>query len=222
MKSHNLLSGKTKIVDLSQIISGDTTIYPGDPVPQMKPLSTVKHAGTRTTLLTLGTHSGTHVDTPSHVLDDKRTVDTLPLDAFFGRAWVFDVAYKAQGSPVLPDDLATSAPLAAGDIALIYTGSNNKHRARPRLQPHVYLDESAAEWLIDKDVKAIGVDSLSVDRYDSETFGVHRKLLSHNVVLFENLSSNLQLLVGRHVLFFGVPLRLKAAEASPIRAFAVY
>ncbi len=217
----DLLSVKTRVIDLSQTISGDTPVYPGDPAPRIEPLSTVELSGARTTLLALGTHTGTHVDTPTHVLSQKRTIDELPLDAFYGPAWVFDVTRTTQNACVPSDDLDTGSPLYKGDIALIYTGESDR-KALFAPHRHSYLDDSAAEWLITRQVKAVGIDSLSVDRYDSTTYDVHRKLLSNNIVLFENLSSNLKLLVGQRVLFFGVPLRLRAAEASPIRAFAVY
>ncbi|MGZ4905447.1 MAG: cyclase family protein [Halobacteriota archaeon] len=221
MIGQDLLSANTRVIDLSQTISVDTPVYPGDPVPRIELLSTVELAGAKMTLLALGMHTGTHVDTPSHILPEERTIDELPLEAFYGPAWVFDVARTAQKSPVQSDDLDTGSPLCKGDIALIYTGASEGKTSN---EPHVhsYLDDSAAEWLIERRVKAVGTDSLSVDRYDSETYDVHRKLLSHNIVLFENLSSNLRLITARYVLFFGVPLRLKEAEASPIRAFAVY
>ncbi|MGZ4905973.1 MAG: cyclase family protein [Halobacteriota archaeon] len=221
MIGQDLLSVKTRVIDLSQIISVDTPVYPGDPVPRIELLSTVELAGARTTLLALGTHTGTHVDTPSHILSEERTIDELPLEAFYGRAWVFDVTRTAQESPVQSDDLDTGSPLGKGDIALIYTGASGREASKAP-QVHSYLDDSAAEWLVKKRVKAVGVDSLSVDRYDSKTYDVHRKLLSNNIVIFENLSGNLKLLVGKRVLFFGLPLRLKAAEASPVRAFALY
>ena len=222
MIGQDLLFVNTRVIDLSQTISADTPVYPGDPVPRIEPLSTIELAGAKTTLLALGTHTGTHVDTPSHILPDGRTIDELSLEAFYGAAWVFDVSSTAQKSPVQSGDLDTGSPLCKGDIALIYTGSSGRKTSNSARQLHSYLDESAAEWLIERQVKAVGIDSLSVDRYDSETNDIHRKLLLHNIVLFENLSSNLSLVTERYVLFFGVPLRLKAAEASPIRAFAVY
>lgn len=221
MIGKDLLSAKTRVIDLSQTISVDTPVYPGDPVPRIELLSTVELAGARTTLLAFGTHTGTHVDTPSHILPEERTIDELPLETFYGPAGVFDVSRAAQKYSVQSDDLETGSPLSKGDIALIYTGASDRKTSNAPYV-HSYLDDSAAEWLVERRIKAVGIDSLSVDSYDSKTYDVHRKLLSNNIVLFENLSSNLKLLVGKRVLFFGVPLRLKGAEASPVRAFAIY
>jgi kynurenine formamidase len=62
---------------------------------------------------------------------------------------------------------------------------------------------------------------MSVDPLDSLENEVHKKLLQNDIVIFENLSNNLRLLVGKHALFFGMPLKLVRADASPVRAFAL-
>lgn len=71
-------------------------------------------------------------------------------------------------------------------------------------------------------MKAVGIDSISVDPFGSNTYEVHSTLFQNNVVVIENLSSNLRLLAGKNVLFFCVPLKLKNVEASPVRAFAFW
>jgi kynurenine formamidase len=78
-----------------------------------------------------------------------------------------------------------------------------------------------ADCLIEKQVRAVGIDSMSVDPLGSPKNEVHKKLLQNGIVIFENLSDNLRVLTGQRVLFFGAPLRLKRADASPIRAFAL-
>jgi kynurenine formamidase len=62
---------------------------------------------------------------------------------------------------------------------------------------------------------------MSVDSLDSSENEVHKKLLQNEIVIFENLSNNLRFLVGARAIFFGMPLRLERAEASPVRAFAL-
>jgi kynurenine formamidase len=75
--------------------------------------------------------------------------------------------------------------------------------------------------LIEKRGKAVGIDSMSVDSLDSSDNEVHKKFLSNNTVIFENVSNNRRLLLGKRVLFFGMPLKLERADASPVRAFAL-
>jgi kynurenine formamidase len=195
--------------------------YPGDPTPLIEQLSTIKEGGANTTQIILGAHTGTHVDVPYHLLVRGKTVDELPLETFCGSALTYDLADYALGSRVSPDDLKKAPPLKNGEIALFHTGSNAPATSGSTTRPYTYLDITMADWLIEKKAKAVGIDSMSVDPLDSPKSEVHMKLLQNGIVIFENLSNNLRLLTGQRVLFFGVPLRLKRADASPIRAFAL-
>jgi arylformamidase len=209
------------IVDLSLLISAEMPTYPGDPSPRIEPLSTIKEGGANMTRIILGTHTGTHVDVPYHLLERGKTVDELPLETFCGSALTYDLADNVHGSRVSSEDLQREIPLKSGEIALFYTGSNAPTASGSTIRPYTCLDISAADCLIEKQVRVVGIDSMSVDPLSSATNEVHKKLLQNGIVIFENLSDNLRLLAGRRVLFFGAPLRLKRADASPIRAFAL-
>jgi kynurenine formamidase len=117
--------------------------------------------------------------------------------------------------------LKKGIPLKSGEIALFYTGSNAPAASGSTSRPYTCLDNTMADCLIEKQVRAVGIDSMSVDPLGSPKNEVHKKLLQNGIVIFENLSDNLRLLTGQRVLFFGAPLRLKRADASPIRAFAL-
>ena len=158
---------------------------------------------------------------PYHLLARGKTVDELPLETFCGSAVTYDLTHKALGSRVSPDDLKKAIPLKNGEIALFYTGSNVPATSGSTSRPYTSLDITMADWLIEKQAKAVGIDSMSVDLLHSPENEVHKKLLQNGIVIFENLSDNLRLLMGQRVLFFGAPLRLKRADASPIRAFAL-
>jgi kynurenine formamidase len=82
------------------------------------------------------------------------------------------------------------------------------------------LDESAAEWLRERRVKAFGVDSPSPDNPISRTYPVHMMCRDAGITHFENLA-NLERLVGRRFTFIGFPLRIRAGTGSPVRAVAV-
>jgi arylformamidase len=210
-----------RIVDLSLPISADTATYPGDPSPLIEALSTIDNGGANTTRIILSAHAATHVDVPYHLLESGKTVDELPLEAFCGSALTYDLTHKALASCICPDDLELSTPLRRGEVALFYTRSNEATKSGSASRHFTYFDTALADWLIEKQVKAVGIDSLSVDSFDSSENEVHKKLLQNEIVIFENLSKNLRLLVGKRALFFGMPLRLERAEASPVRAFAL-
>ena len=216
-----MLQNVHTLVDLSVLVSADMPIYPGDPNPLIEPLSTIKEGGANTTRIILGAHTGTHVDVPYHLLVRGKTVDELPLETFCGSAVTYDITHKTFGSRVSPDDLKKGIPLKNGEIALFYTGSNAQATSGSTSRPSTSLDITMADWLIEKQAKAAGIDSMSVDPLHSPKNEVHKKLLQKGIVIFENLSDNLRLLTGQRVLFFGAPLRLERADASPLRAFAL-
>ncbi len=210
-----------RIVDLSLPISADTATYPGDPSPRIEVLSTIDKGGANTTRILLSAHAATHVDVPYHLLESGKTVDELPLEAFCGSARTYDLTHKALGSRICPDDLATKIPLRQCEIALFYTRSNDPTMNGSARRGFTCFETALADWLIDKRVKAVGIDSMSVDPLDSRENEVHKRLLENEIIIFENLSNNLRLLAGKRAIFFGMPLRLERAEASPVRAFAL-
>ena len=210
-----------RIVDLSLPISADTATYPGDPRPRIEVLSTIDKGGANTTRILLSAHAATHVDVPYHLLESGKTVDELPLEAFCGSALTYDLTHKALGSRICPGDLTTKIPLQQCDIALFYTRSNDPTMNGSARRCFTCFDTALADWLIERRVKAVGIDSMSVDSLGSSENEVHKKLLQNEIVIFENLSSNLRLLVGKRALLFGMPLRLEHADASPVRAFAL-
>jgi arylformamidase len=210
-----------RIVDLSLSLSAETDTYPGDPQPQIEMLSTIERDGANVTCVVLSTHAGTHVDVPYHFLELGESVDELALDSFCGSALTYDVTNKVSGSGICPDDLDPSITVKRGEIALFYTQSSDPATNVSTKRSCTYLDTTLADWLVEKRVKAVGIDSMSVDSIDTLENEVHKKLLQNDIVIFENLSNNLRLLVGKHAFFFGMPLKLVRADASPVRAFAI-
>ena len=210
-----------RIVDLALPLSAETATYPGDPHPQIEMLSTIERDGANVTRVVLSTHAGTHVDVPYHLLEFGKSVDELTLDAFCGNALTCDVSNRVLGSCISLDDLDPSITVKRGEIALFYTQYNDPAKNASKKRNWTYLDTTLAEWLIEKRVKAVGTDSMSVDPLDSLENEVHKKLLQNDIVIFENLSNNLRLLLGKRAFFFGMPLKLVRADASPVRAFAV-
>ena len=80
------------LIDMTHTITPEIPIYPGTPVPALTPACTLTRDGFRETLLTLSSHTGTHMDAPAHLLQDGRTLDQMPMSQFSGRATVLDVS----------------------------------------------------------------------------------------------------------------------------------
>jgi arylformamidase len=210
-----------RIVDLSLPLSAETVTYPGDPRLQIEILSTIERDGANTSRVVLSTHAGTHVDVPYHLLEQGESIDELALDSFCGSARTYDVSNKVLGSCISINDLDANIKVKRGEIALLYTRSSDPATNVSTKHSCNYLDMTLADWLIEKRIKAVGINSISVDSLNTLENEVHKKLLQNDILIFENLSNNLRLLVGKHTFFFGMPLKLVRADASPVRAFAL-
>ena len=93
------------IIDLTHTISPETFVYPGTPAPSFSATRTLTMNGARETLLQMGSHTGTHMDAPRHILREGSSLDQLPPSQFCGRAAVLDVSGLEEGSVITADFL---------------------------------------------------------------------------------------------------------------------
>ena len=196
-----------KIHDLTCTISQNMRIYPGDPKPKFSPHATIKDNVANVTRITLGSHTGTHVDAPWHFLQEGNSIDIEPLTKFIGDAVVIDASHTNN----ITAKNFSSFDVKSDDIVLLYTGTGD------RLTDFAYLDVSAAEWLIEHEVKCVGIDTASVEKYGDKEAPVHKMLLEKQIGIIENLT-NLSQFVNRRIFFVCLPLPLKGIDGSPARA----
>jgi len=157
--------GKMKLVDLSHPFGFGTPMWPaGDDPYTVKVQYMSKH--NRLTQLFHGYHMhiGTHADSPSHVIQGGAYTHEVPLESYYGSAVVLDIP-KGKWGVVTPEDLEKATPkIEKDDIVIINTGS---HRFwGPNDEYFMYgpgLNKAAAEWLIDKGIKALGLDMQALD-----------------------------------------------------------
>ena len=184
-------------------------------------------------------HGGTHLDAPIHFAEDRWTADAIPLERLFGPAVVVDLRAKTERDP---DALLTVADLAAVEaaqgripddsIVLLRTGWESRwpDRARylgtaaPGDTAHLHfpgVGADAATWLTTaRRLRAIGIDTASIDRGASRRFEAHRALANANVPIFENLTG-LGALPPRGAVFVGLPMKIGGGSGGPLRAIAL-
>ena len=204
-----------EIYDISVVIDTGMVVWPGDSgVALTHETVEVEDAQVRVTRMALGVHTGTHVDAPLHFLSGAADVTTLALSTLIGPAQVYH----------LPDvDVITAAVLTGLDFPpgterVLFRTRNSTYWAEPAPTFHpdfvgVALD--AAAWLIERGVRLIGVDYLSVSPYD-QSVPVHTVLLQAGVILLEGLNLN-AIEAGRYHLIC-LPLKLQGSDGSPARA----
>ena len=211
------------IIDLTHTISPETFVYPGTPRPAFSSTRTLTHDGARETLLQIGSHTGTHMDAPRHILPEGSSLDQLPPSQFCGRAAVLDVSHLEPGARITADFLRSqNGYLRIADYALLYTGWEKKWGTEAFLsEPFPVLDEESARYLVSCGLKGVGTDAISVDPLDSGDYPAHHVLLNGGLVIVENLC--LKKLVGRKdVMFFALPLKYAGADGAPVRAIAEF
>lgn len=205
--------------DISLEISPQMVIWPGDPTITLERVSKLEEgANANVSRVDMGVHTGTHVDAPYHFLKDGNTVDCLPLRLLTGRVYVLH----------LPDAVneITARTLENAEIPprtrrLLFRTRNSKLWARHEKnfqEDYVGITADAAETLVKRGVKLVGVDYLSVAPYHS-TAKTHEILLKAGVVVVEGLNLS-QVAPGRYTLYC-LPLKLVGAEGAPARAILI-
>jgi arylformamidase len=199
--------------DLTHTISQKMQVYPRDPQPKFEPHSTIKDDKVNVTRITVGSHTGTHVDAQSHFLSNGNSVENEPLSKFIGEATIIDVSVKEGGEGgITAKDLNRYSDIVhRDDILLTYTGTGD------RRTNFTYLDISAARWIVNHKIKCIGIDTLSVEKYGSKDAPIHKLLLSEGIGIIENLD-NLKQFVTKRMFLVCLPLPFEGIDGSPARA----
>ncbi|MQA83850.1 MAG: hypothetical protein GEV03_04235 [Streptosporangiales bacterium] len=174
----------------------------------------------RITHLEMAAHVGTHVDAAIHFIPGGRTIDQYPAETFTGRGVVLDVRREG-ASPLGVDELRESDPaIEPDDIVLLWFGYAERFR-EPSYHEHPYLATDAAEWLVERGVRMLGVDTVTPDmpgarRPPDFDFPVHTRLLGRDILIIENLGPGLATLAGRRVEVMAVPFAIEDGDASPV------
>lgn len=235
--------------DLSVPLRTGMPIYPGDPEVVLAPALSVAADGANVLSLGLGSHSGTHADAPVHVRDGWPALDELPLSRFTGLAELVDVRSVGLGGRITAAHLAgiapASSPTGSGQpgsgetekILLLHTGSAAAWGSDEYLK-HPWLDAGAAQLIVDRGYRAVGVDALSVDPSSGgpaegaaagspaagSGFPAHEILAANGCVIAENLTGLEQVQRARDsgaaVEVFLFPLSIPGSDGAPVRAVA--
>jgi arylformamidase len=209
----------TSFHDLTQLIYPEMPTYPGEPQPEFQPLFKLGKDKVNVTKLIMGSHTGTHLDAPRHFISDGNSVDKIPLQKFIGQAVILDMSTKSIGEGITNVDLDTYSKIVkAGDIILLYTGTSDHWNSDKNIrQNFTYLEPSAAEWIVNHEIKCIGIDSFSVEKYGFKDGIAHKILLSNMIIIIENLNSNLKKCLGNRMFIVCLPLFLEGIDGSPAR-----
>jgi len=201
-----------RLYDISPLVDEKTAVWPGDtPFSKKEILRIADGASVDLSTITLTCHMGAHADAPSHYVDGAEAIDAVPLDRYLGPCLLVDV--KPNGDAVRPEDLK-GVDLRGAERLLLRTGCIRDRTVFPK--PVICLTVELVEHMAAMGIVLVGLDSPSVDAFDSKDLPVHKARYRHGIANLENLALA-GIPPGRYELI-ALPLRLKGRDASPVRA----
>jgi arylformamidase len=210
----------SRLIDVSLPIGPDLLVWPGDPPIEIVPRQRLA-AGDAANVseLRMGTHTGTHVDPPNHFVEGATGIDVVPLDILYGGVLVADARHL--DGPIGSADLEALAIPEGAKRVLLRTANSELWRRLPVSFPNVYacLTPDSARWVVDRGIRLIGVDFLSVEAKGAEGHPVHHILLENGLVIVEGLNLG-DVEPGDYTLVC-TPLRIVDGDGGPARAILV-
>jgi arylformamidase len=203
-----------RLYDITLEIAEDMIVYPGNPETRLRPHERISEGDeANVTAITLGSHTGTHVDAARHFVADGQTVDEIPLERLIGPAAVVSI----------PDDVT-----AIGERELREAGVGREKRVLLRTrngslledatfrEDFAHLTPDGAGFLVASGVELVGIDYLSIEAFDAEEPEAHRLLLEREVVVLEGLDLR-EVPPGRYELLC-LPMKIRGLDGAPVRA----
>ncbi|MFC2066430.1 cyclase family protein [Chloroflexota bacterium] len=213
-----------KLVDLTRpFVAGGMHPKPQMDI-EMTAVRTIEKDGMNILRICFGNHIGTHLDGPKHIIPGGKSLDELPLESFYGTGVVLDLR-RGPNEAITARDLESAKPtIEKGDVVLLNTGWSAKFGTTDYRQNHPYLGVDAAAWLVEKNVRMVGIDTTSLDlphslRKEGFTHGALRTLLENSIPAIHNLT-NLEAVVGKRAIIMALPIKFSGSDGSPARVVA--
>jgi arylformamidase len=202
------------IYDVTVPISNSMPVWPGDPAVELTPKSKESRDKThivRVANINMGSHTGTHIDAPFHMMDDGKKLEEISLEVLTGKASVLEIfgARSIGAAELAPFDLN-------GVERVLFKTDNSKHWNDGKFfEEFVYLEPDGAEVLVQHGVRLVGIDYLSIDKFRSPAHPSHFVLLKKDIPIIEGLNLN-AVPAGKYTLV-ALPLNLQNADGAPAR-----
>ena len=210
-------------IDLTLTISQNLPTFPGSPKPQFIPWNTIKKDGYNLELLFLSSHSGTHMDSPYHFIDNGKKIHEISVNRLSNHAILIRINKKANQSITKNDIInfeKNHGVILKNATVIFATGWQKYLQKKYYFEKNPGLSITAANYLASKKINLVGIDSPSIDLGREKEFSAHHILLKNNILIVENLA-NLDKIPGNHFNLVVLPLKLKDATGSPVRAVAL-
>jgi kynurenine formamidase len=199
-------------------LSPQIKVFPGSPPPSFIPWSVHEAHGYDSEVMFMSTHTGTHMDAPSHFVPGLPSIDMISADRLVRPALLVDVP-KRKNQLIGVKDIEGKG-IRENDTVILSTGWEKRQGADNYMTENPGLSAAAARYLAEKKLSAIAIDGPSIDAGSDASFSSHRILLKKNILVVENLCNLSKIGKNRFILVIA-PLRLKGTTGSPVRALAI-
>ena len=210
-------------IDLTLKISPQLPSFPGSPQPQFITWAKNKTDGYNLELIFLSSHSGTHIDAPFHFINKGLKIDQIPVERFVCDAILFRIK-KGTNQSITKKDIIEfekkHGKILHNSTVIFATGWYKNLLKKHYFDNNPGLSIDAARYLASKRINLVGIDSPSIDLGKDSNFSAHHVLLSKDVLIIENLC-NLEKIAGVYFKLIVLPLKLRGATGSPVRAIAI-
>ena len=209
------------IVDLSQSINSNIKLFPGSPHVYFLKWTKYSVDGYDSEAIFLSTHTGTHMDAPSHFILESESIDNLDVNRFFMEDVHLLRILKSANQLISVEDIVNSdIDIKKNDSIVFATGWEYNYKSDDYIYANPGLSLEAANYLSSKKINAVAIDGPSIDSGIDSDFSVHKILLKNNIIIIENLC-NLSQINKKNFKLIAIPLKLHRASGSPIRAIAI-
>ena len=202
------------IYDVSVPIDNGMPVWPSDPPVKLTPRAHPSRDGSHTVRVTsieMGSHTGTHIDAPHHFVSGGQKLHEIPLDWLVGDTTVVHIP----GVRSIARDHLEKLDWTGVQRVLFKTDNSARWADGEFHKDFVFLEPQAAEFLVERGLRLVGIDYLSIDAFGSKSHPTHFVLLPNNIVVLEGLNLS-QVSPGRYHMV-ALPLNLQDADGAPTR-----
>lgn len=208
------------VIDLSHKIEKDMSVFSNEEIPYIRDIASIKKHGFNEKSISLCSHTGTHIDSPNHILENGNTLDKISVNSFLGKGFLLDLEHLNCSYIELTDLKKYKDCIEKCEYLIIKTGWSKHWKDKKYFYGFPVLTEKAAIWISSlENIKGIGIDTISIDSVESDDLKIHKILLEKEKLIVENL--NLIEQMPTEFTFVSLPLNYENADGSPVRAIAI-
>jgi kynurenine formamidase len=200
------------LIDLSQSIFDKMPVYPNDGPVNLFQVKDREKDFYNDFRLEIGMHVGTHIDSPMHLTENTKVMADYSLETFIGNGCLLDVKHQK----TIGYKKEFSEKVKTGDIVLLMTGHSSEFRKKTYFDDFPIIDKDLAEFLIDRNIKMLGIDAPSPDKFP---FEIHKMLFNQHILIIENMTNIEKIIPYNKFEIMAFPLKIKA-DSSLVRVVA--